>query len=330
VCPIRWRHAAPPSSATRAQSRIADSEIRHVSDTALWVATFRAREGQRVDAAFDDPLASVLAGERGRAISRAISRSAMVEWGMIIRTSAIDRLINEALISGVDMVLNLGAGLDTRPYRMKMPATLRWIELDFPHIVELKNVRLADHKPVCALERVGIDLLDRPLRSELLAKYGTMSKNTLVITEGVLGYFSVPDAALLASDLRAISSIRHWIQDFDNQGNQNREPRGWERKLKAAPFQFKVKNWFEFFSQYGWTPAKIISNFDESIRINRPYPLDFPYGLLLRALPAWMSQKILSLSGTVLMQSSAWPADSPSTRLPFENAASQSTTTERI
>ena len=70
-------------------------------------------------------------GEQGRAIARAILRSVMIEWGMIIRTSAIDRLINEALIAGVDMVLNLGAGLETRPYRMKLPASLRWVEGGF-------------------------------------------------------------------------------------------------------------------------------------------------------------------------------------------------------
>ena len=65
---------------------------------------------------------------------------------MDVRTSASDRLIYEALQSGVDTVLNLGAGMDTRPYRMKLPANLQWVEMDFPNIVE--------YKPVCKLERV--------------------------------------------------------------------------------------------------------------------------------------------------------------------------------
>ena len=81
---------------------------------------------------------------------------------MVVRTSAIDRLIYEALQSGIDTVLNLGAGLDTRPYRMNLPADLQWIEVDFPNIVELKNATLVEHRPVCELERVGMDLLDRP------------------------------------------------------------------------------------------------------------------------------------------------------------------------
>ncbi len=305
-----------------------DPAIRHVSDTAWWVASFRAEEGQRADAAFTDPLASLLSGDRGRAIARSIPRAAMVEWGMIIRTSAIDRLINEALIAGVDTVLNLGAGLDTRPYRMKLPASLRWVELDFPNIVELKDSTLAEYRPVCKLERVGIDLLDRPSRNKILARYGTTSKNTLVITEGVLSYFSIHDAATLASELHATPSIRFWIQDFDNAGKR-RLPRGWGAKLKAAPFLFQVKDWFEFFEKYGWRSSQVITSFEESQRINRPYPLDFPFGLILRAIPKTMSQKILSLSGAVLMQRAATPSGKPLNRSENLSATSPSFTHSR-
>jgi len=39
------------------------------------------QEGQRTDAAFDDPLASILVGDRGRAIARCIPRAPMIEWG---------------------------------------------------------------------------------------------------------------------------------------------------------------------------------------------------------------------------------------------------------
>jgi methyltransferase (TIGR00027 family) len=278
-----------------------DAAIAHVSDTALWVATYRAREGQRADAAFDDPLASLLAGERGAKIARSFSRTAMVAWGMIIRTAAIDRLIDAALASGIDTVLNLGAGLDCRPYRMQLPAALHWIEVDFPIIVEMKNSRLLRIAPNCRLERIGMDLLDRSSRAKLFARCGATSKQALVITEGVIPYLSASDVAALASDLHAIASMRSWIQDFDDAGKRGL-PRGWAKKLRAAPFLFEVQNWFEFFSKYGWRAAKVITSFEESQRINRPYPFEFPQGLITWAIPKAMSQRILSLSGAVLMQ----------------------------
>jgi len=128
---------------------------------------------------------------------------------------------------------------DTRPYRLPLPATLRWVELDFPCIVDLKNIRLSDHTPVCQLERIGIDLLDRLACSAVIARYAANSRKTLFITEGVLPYLSVDDVAILAADLHADDSSRFWIQDFDNAG-QRKLPRGWEAKLKAAPFRFDV------------------------------------------------------------------------------------------
>ena len=34
---------------------------------------------------------------------------------------------------------NLAAGLDTRPYRMDLPPSLRWIEVDLPDILDYKE-----------------------------------------------------------------------------------------------------------------------------------------------------------------------------------------------
>jgi methyltransferase (TIGR00027 family) len=278
--------------------------ITSVADTALWIAAVRAAEGRRADAAFHDPLGSILAGDRGRKIARSFSRTAMIAWGVVLRTSAIDRLIHEALQSGVDTVLNLGAGLDARPYRMDLPSQLHWIEVDLPALIETKNAQLQGYTPVCRLERIGMDLSDRPARSELFARVAATSKNTLVITEGFISFFSNDDVAILAKELLALPSAAFWIQDFDNAGAR-KMPKGWAEKLKAAPFRFRVSNWFEFFKQSGWQPHAIISCAEESKRINRPYPLDFPYGLLMRALPKEMSQKIQGLSGAVMMKPSA-------------------------
>jgi len=162
-----------------------DSNIKHVADTALWVAVYREQESQRSDALFRDPLAGVLAGERGRKIAAAMPYPKIMGWVMTIRTVAIDRLIARVISLGIDTVVNLGAGLDTRPYRMPLPESLRWIEADFPHIIDFKNEKLAAENPVCRLERVAADLSDVPLRRRLFDRIGSESKKVLVITEGV-------------------------------------------------------------------------------------------------------------------------------------------------
>jgi methyltransferase (TIGR00027 family) len=276
-------------------------EISHVSDTALWVAALRGREQQRPDAAFQDPLADMLAGIRGRRIAASMPRSALVAWAVVVRTTAIDQLIHEGLTMGIDSVLNLGAGMDTRPYRLNLPARLRWIEVDFPAVVEFKDAALLGYRPTCAVERVGLNLLDRNSRSELLARFGSQNRNTLVIAEGVIPYFSNDDAAALAVDLASIAAFRHWIMDFENAGKRTM-PRAWAKRLKSAPFQFQVADWFEFFEQLGWQPHQVITSAQQSATINRPYPRGFPLGFLMYALPAAIRQRILSLSGAVLLR----------------------------
>src|SRR4051812_14853423 len=115
--------------------------ISDVSDTAFWVAYYRALETARPDAIFKDPFAAALIGDRGKQISDAMGPMVRYTlWTLVSRTVIIDRQI-ERLVrdEGVDGVLNLGAGLDTRPYRMTgLPRELDWVEADYAHIVRHK------------------------------------------------------------------------------------------------------------------------------------------------------------------------------------------------
>ncbi|MDT5089189.1 MAG: hypothetical protein QOG47_1896 [Mycobacterium sp.] len=104
--------------------------ITHVSDTARWTALYRATESARADALFRDPLAERLAGEQGRAIVAKTPMTSRNGWWLVARTKIIDDAIARAIADGCDRVLNLAAGLDTRPYRLNLPSELRWIEAD--------------------------------------------------------------------------------------------------------------------------------------------------------------------------------------------------------
>ena len=116
-----------------------DPVIRNVSDTARWTAAFRARETERPDALFRDPLARKLAGERGESIARQVTFGTKHTWSWITRTYLVDRFLEDEIQRGADMVINLAAGLDTRPYRMELPPSLQWIEVDLPGILEYKE-----------------------------------------------------------------------------------------------------------------------------------------------------------------------------------------------
>src|SRR5271156_6264636 len=120
--------------------------IRSISDTALWVAVYRARETERPDALFRDPFARRLAGGSGGQIAPSMVFSERATWAFVMRTYLYDQYITEQLQQGVDMVVNLAAGLDARPYRMALPASLPWIEVDLPAILDYKEKILAGEK----------------------------------------------------------------------------------------------------------------------------------------------------------------------------------------
>ena len=69
--------------------------VRNISDTALLAAIYRARETERPDAVFRDPLARRLAGERGDQIAKSMPFSERATWAWITRTHAYDEFIKQ-------------------------------------------------------------------------------------------------------------------------------------------------------------------------------------------------------------------------------------------
>jgi methyltransferase (TIGR00027 family) len=218
-----------------------------------------------------------------------------------MRTVAIDRLVGEALQMGVDTVVNLGAGLDTRPYRMNLQPHIQWFEIDFPSLVQFKDSALAGHTPTCHLERIGMDLRDRSARNNFFSKFGSRRAKTLLIAEGFISYLSNDEVASLAKDLLAVPAFHYWILDFDNAGIR-KMPKSWVKRLAAAPFLFQPGDWFKFFEGCGWHAEKVITSGEESERLKRPYPFTLLRGLLMRLLPSEVKRRVLAASGGVLMR----------------------------
>jgi methyltransferase (TIGR00027 family) len=277
--------------------------IEHVTDTAYWVASDRALEGERPDALFHDPLAALLAGEKGRRIAESMPGHRALVFVMAVRTTAIDRLIVSAIARGADTVLNLGAGLDTRPYRMALPASLRWVEADFPSVIEYKTEKLAGEQPSCVLERVAIDLTDRAARKALIERVANDSRSALVITEGVIVYLSNDEVTRLAEDLHASPNICFWIQDYYGVEARRHPPR-LRRKLQAAPFLFSAPDWFGFFENLGFSPLETISTRQEALRTGRRPPIFSPMTPLMLNLGSSWQKKADNILGYVMLQRS--------------------------
>ena len=283
----------------------ASGQIQHVSDTARWVALYRAMESERPDALFRDPYARKLAGERGERILASMRRGRAWAWPMIVRTAVLDELILRTIDrDGVDTVLNLAAGLDARPYRMALPPSLRWIEADFPDVIAYKQEQLRGERPACRLEQEGIDLTDVGRRRALFARIGAAARQVLVVSEGLLIYLSPPQVAALASDLAAPAAFRRWLIDLASPRLLKMMERTWGRAVAAgnAPFQFAPVEGSQFFQAQGWQEAEFRSMWEESLRLKRTMRLAWLWNLIGRLYPKAKREEFRRMSGIVLLE----------------------------
>ncbi|HET9406860.1 MAG TPA: class I SAM-dependent methyltransferase [Candidatus Sulfotelmatobacter sp.] len=245
--------------------------IRHISDTALWVAVYRAQESERTDAVFRDPYASKLAGDRGMQIAEAMPFARRHSWSYVARTWLVDQIVEREVRQGTDLVINLAAGLDSRPYRMQLPASLRWVEVDLPDILNYKQEVLAAERPVCALERVPLDLRDTAARRALFQRLGNEAKRVLVVSEGLIVYFEADGAAALACDLAASSSFRRWVIDLASPAllKMLQKAIGGPLNQAGSPLKFAPREGPEFFAPCGWKPIETRSLLHAAAKLKR-------------------------------------------------------------
>jgi methyltransferase (TIGR00027 family) len=235
------------------------STVRGISDTARWVAYFRARETERPDALFRDPYAERLAGAHGFRIANSLPDGNKHEWAWTARTYLFDHFFSRAIQDGADLVVNLAAGLDARPYRMDLPSALQWIEVDLPDIVSYKEEILRDEKPRCRLERVALDLSDVLARRKLFAELDDRAKKIVVASEGLLIYFATEDVASLAKDLANGKHFQSWIIDLASPGQLRLMQRTSGKQLSevGAAFKFGPPEGANFFRPHGWEPKDV-------------------------------------------------------------------------
>ncbi|OBJ37332.1 class I SAM-dependent methyltransferase [Mycobacterium colombiense] len=247
--------------------------ITHVSDTARWTALHRATETARPDALFNDHLAERLAGEQGRAIVDNAPWTDRSGWWLVARTKLIDDAIANALAHGCDLVLNLAAGLDTRPYRLDVPPDLTWIEADLPKLLAEKTQVLADQAPRCRLNRIAVDLADPHARDAFFNEALDGATKAFVLTEGLSMYLEASDVAALSGAIKR-PSVAWWMTDFAFPGLRERINKNFAGISENAPFKFAPDNGLAFFEDLGWRTVEAESVLEAANRLHR--------------LPIWM------------------------------------------
>ena len=127
--------------------------------TARWAAAVRAGERERPDRLVDDPWAADLAGPDGMAWLAGRPQGSVLP--IVVRTRYFDDWLRAVAIERpMRQVVLLGAGLDTRAWRLPWPAGATVFEVDHPEVLEAKTetIARAGAEPACDRRAVPADL----------------------------------------------------------------------------------------------------------------------------------------------------------------------------
>lgn len=184
------------------------------ASTGNGTAALRAIEsGRGAQALVADPLAALLAGQEGFRWAESLpddQRELMLDL-VAVRTRFIDEAcIGFAQVSGPQpQILILGAGYDTRAYRLPALRNSAVFEADYPSVLGPKAAKLreAGTAPLCRIHRyVSIDLGTQALHGPLLTAGFEPGTPSLWVLEGVTGYLPEERCGQIFARMRELSA----------------------------------------------------------------------------------------------------------------------------
>jgi methyltransferase (TIGR00027 family) len=170
-----------------------------VSITAYWTLAARYADATGPRPVANDTYAARFMDDDARAVAERFSALKRPVQSFPVRHRMIDDMLREEL--GRDRsarIIVIGCGFDTRAYRLDGG---RWVELDEPELLAIKEARLPAAEAPRPLERVPIRFREESLEATL-TPYAT-DEHVVIVLEGILGYLPDPDRqALLATLVR--------------------------------------------------------------------------------------------------------------------------------
>lgn len=161
--------------------------------SARLIAGLRAleREKDESDRLFDDPYAESAAGKHGVTLARRFCMlTPQIQPMVAARTKHIDDLLLEFDSRGPCQIVNIGTGLDCRPWRLPL-RNAKYFELDLPLMLRVRNELLpSHHRANIPIIQIPIDLREHQIDATLSQhpQFDT-ALPTIIFWEGGSMYF---------------------------------------------------------------------------------------------------------------------------------------------
>ena len=125
-----------------------------------------------------------------------------------MRSRYFDDFFRRAADEGARQAVVLASGLDTRAFRLELPAGTVLHELDLPELVALKQRLLAGAgaPPGCQVRRTGADLVQDDWADRLCAAGFRSDRPAVWIAEGLLQYLGAEPVQRLFARITLLSA----------------------------------------------------------------------------------------------------------------------------
>lgn len=259
-----------------------------VGATALSVARARAAESTRPSPLFTDPYAeyfvaaAIRAGWQSSFAAEALDDSHYMQTMtayIAARTRYFDDFFTTAGAHGIDQVVILAAGLDTRAWRLRWISGTTVYELDLPKVLEFKNDVLRAHRAAPAAGYVGVPVDLRHDWPAALRDSGfDTERPTAWLAEGLLPYLTAADQDLLFERIHELSAagsrlaVEAFTAEFFDPANLERRRERLREVREAATAAGKAvpeteKLWYleprsdvaRWLQDHGWDVAAMTS-----------------------------------------------------------------------
>lgn len=255
-----------------------------VGKTSLYVAAARAYETDHPQRLFSDPYARFLASDEGFVLFselRAFSPGSANDPhpGISIRT----RFFDDGLLIAVrelslEQVILVGAGMDTRAFRLPWIDRIKLFEIDRPEIFDHKEAILQNlnAKERCVRQVVVTDLQENWVAALINSGFDR-HKPTAFLFEGLMFYLKPTTVVRVLETLESVACVGSWLgMDFvDAELLNSPYAQPFLSKLRqlGCPWYFGVSNPKQFLVQYGWQPRITVLGESEANYGRWTYPV---------------------------------------------------------
>jgi methyltransferase (TIGR00027 family) len=155
-----------------------------ISNTAYYCCGVRMEDARKSRSICKDIYAERFMDEKGRQVFEPFKSEKMPNISNITRCRLIDDYLLAELAKNNNLnIITIGAGFDTRPYRL---AGGNWLEVDEPQIISYKNECLPVEECSNPLRRISIDFAHESLADKLAED--SNGDHTVFVIEGVFMY----------------------------------------------------------------------------------------------------------------------------------------------